>query len=566
MNDTIWYLVPPGNQAEKIARELGIPLPIARVLENRGVPSPEEAAQFLYGSFQDLPDPFLMKDMERAVARIQEAIRKGEKILIFGDYDADGVLSVVMLLKALSSLGANVDYYIPNRLREGYGLKGEHLKIALERKTSLVISVDCGIKAIAFAEKARQEGMDVIVTDHHRPGKDLPNVLAILNPVLEESGYPNKNLAGVGVVFKLLQALLGREGKETSLLHYAKLVAIGTIADVAELKGENRILVKQGLKGLDHVVNLGLQTLLQGCGLNGKRISEGDIGFRIGPRINAAGRLETADLIVKLFLARSNEEATFLGQRIEVLNSARQAEEERIVGEACRRVEEARLVDRYKVLILGCEGWHRGVIGIVASKLKDIFYRPVLLFAYDDPRAFGSGRSIREFSLIDCLDECGELFQDYGGHPLAVGCVLPLDRMQFLKARINAWARSRLSDEDVKRKVWVDARVDFSEITIPFVEHFFRLAPFGVGNPRPLFLSEGVDILGPPQLIQDRHLKLFVRQNGKTFEALGWEKGGWAVQWAPGRRVRLVYSLQVSSFMGEEKITLLIEDIRADDG
>ncbi len=562
MDQAIWYLVQPRGKAESFARELGIPRPIAQILENRGVGSVEEAARFLYGTLNDLADPFLMRGMEGAVRRIQEAIHNKQKILIFGDYDADGVLSVVMLLRALRSLGADTDYYIPDRLREGYGIKEDHIKIALERRAGLVITVDCGIKSIPFAQKARQEGIDLIVTDHHRPGDELPDAVAILNPTLENSGYPDKSLTGVGVVFKLLQALFKREGKEGPLSHYTKLVAIGTIADVADLSGENRFLVKQGLRGLENVANLGLRSLVESCGLSGKRIHEGDIGFRIAPRINAAGRLETADLVVQLFFARSKEECDALVQRIEGLNAARQAEEERITGEAWQRIEDAHLKDRYKVLILGCERWHRGILGIVASKLKEAYYRPVLLFAYDGQRAFGSGRSIREFSLIDCFDACRELFQDYGGHTLAVGCVLSFDRVEDLKRRINSWAQTRLPDEQLRRKIWVDARVNFSELTIPFVEHFFRLAPWGVGNPRPLLMTEKVEILGPPQLLQEKHLKLLVRQDGKVFEAIGWDKGGWAVSLGKGDRVRLVYSLQTSSFQGEERVTISIEDIK----
>ncbi|MBM3284432.1 MAG: single-stranded-DNA-specific exonuclease RecJ [Candidatus Aminicenantes bacterium] len=563
MDETIWQLVPPGEQAERLAREMGIPVPIARILENRGIRHPEEATDFLHGSLGDLPEPSLMKDMDRAVKRIHEAIGRREKILIFGDYDADGVLSVVMLLTALRSLGAEVDYYIPDRLREGYGIKEEHMRTVLERKASLVISVDCGIKAIAFARKARREGVDVIITDHHRPGEALPDVTALLNPVLKDSGYPHKNLAGVGVVFKLLQALLTAAGKEAVLSHYVKLVAIGTIADVAELRGENRILVRQGLKGLGNISNRGLRRLMDSCGLNKKIISEGDVGFRIAPRINAAGRMETADLAVRLFFARTEEESAAFVRRLEDLNAARQSEEEKITGDAFRRIKEAGLVDRYKVLILGCEAWHRGVIGIVASKIKDAFYRPVVLFTYDGQRAFGSGRSISEFSLIECLDECREFFQDYGGHTLAAGCVLPAERVEPLKIKINALAQARLSDGDIRRKIWVDVRLDFSDITIPFLEHFFRLAPFGVGNPRPVFLTEEVEILDPPQVLQDRHLKLLVRQEDRTFEAMGWDKGGWVDKFSRGDRVRLVYALQVSPFLGEERINLSIEDVKS---
>jgi single-stranded-DNA-specific exonuclease len=532
-------------------------------LTNRNILSPEEAETFLFGTLDNLHDPYLLADMDKAVERILRAIRQKEKILIFGDYDVDGVLSVVILLKALRALGAEVDYFIPERLKEGYGIKEKHLKIVGEREARLIISVDCGIKAVAFAAKAKEEGVDVIVTDHHRPGEILPEVAALINPVLKDSTYPYKNLAGVGVVFKLLQALLGREGKVSSLPHYAKLVAIGTIADVAELRGENRVLVKQGLRGLENASNMGLRSLLENCGLQKKRITEGDIGFRIAPRINAAGRMGAADLAVRLFFSETEEESAQLVLWLDELNAKRQNEEERIYNEALNRVKKSSLDRRYKLLVLGCESWHRGVIGIVASKLKDFFYRPVLLFHYeDDGKAHGSGRSISEFSLIDCLDECREFFLDYGGHTMAVGCVLLRDRLALFKQRINGVVHEKLRDEDLKRKISIDAQMDLSDIDISFMENFFRLAPFGVGNPKPIFLTKDVEVLSPPHLIQDKHLKFLARQAGKTFEALGWEKGEWLPEIQKGDHVQLVYSLQSSTFLGEEKFSLSLEDMK----
>ncbi|MDH7512664.1 MAG: single-stranded-DNA-specific exonuclease RecJ [Clostridiales bacterium] len=565
MDDSIWSLAPPRKEAEILAREVGIPLPLARILTNRNILSAGEADRFLFGTLEDLHDPFLLRDMNKAVVRIKEAIRRKEKILVFGDYDADGVLSVVMLLRALRGLGAEVDYFIPERLKEGYGIKEEHIRIILERKAGLVISVDCGVKALSFVNRAKKEGVDVIITDHHRPGEVLPEAVAIINPVLEDSGYPYKNLAGVGVVYKLLQALFQSEGRESWLSHYAKLVAIGTIADVADLRGENRILVKHGLKGLETISNRGLRGLVRICGLGEKKISEGDIGFRIGPRLNAAGRMESADTAVQLFFAETEEESNRLAKRLDDLNAERQREEEKIYKEAMNWIESAGLAKRYKALLLGCEGWHRGTIGIVASKLKDAFCRPVLLFTYDDGKAFGSGRSITEFSFIDCLDECRELFVDYGGHKMAVGCVLVRDKLAPLKARINELAEKRLSEEDVKRKVRVDVKIDFTDINIPFLDHFFRLSPFGVGNPKPVFLTEDAEVLSHPHPLQEKHIKFSVRQDGRSFEALGWEKGSWITSIKKGDRISLVYSLQFSQLLGQENVSLSIEDIKGRD-
>ena len=563
MNTGRWLIAPPLPEADILAAELGIPLPIARVLTNRNVLSAEAAETFLNGTLKDLYDPFLMKGMDRAVARLEEAVRDKEKILIFGDYDVDGVLSVVILSRALAGLGAEVDYFIPERLKEGYGIKESHIRIAKERGARLVVSVDCGIKAVEFAAKAREVGVDVIITDHHRPGDVLPDATALLNPVLEGSGYPYSSLAGVGVVFKLIQALLEKRGKSAQLEHYTKLVAIGTIADVADLRGENRLLVKSGLKGLERVSNRGLRRLLAECGVLDKKVSEGDVGFRIAPRINAAGRMGAAGEAVRLFFSDDDDESVRLARRLSELNSLRQDEEGKIYSEALKRVQEGSLDRRYRMLVLGCETWHRGIIGIVASKLKDLFYRPVLLFTYDDGKAHGSGRSISELSLIECLDACRDIFLDYGGHTLAVGCVLLRERMDLLRERINQVAGLRLKDEDLLKKVKIDSRLDLAEIQSSFIENYARLAPFGVGNPKPTFLSEGVEVVAPPQILQGKHLKFLARQNDRMIEVLAWDRKGWIGEVQKGSRLDVVYSLRSSTFLGEEKYSLSLEAFKA---
>ncbi len=563
MDKSRWVIASPSPVADHLAAELKIPLPIAQVLVNRDIMSPEAARTFLDGTLDDLLDPFLMTGMDRAVDRIEEAIQKNEKILIFGDYDVDGVLSVVIMLKALSGLGAEVDYFIPERLKEGYGIKETHLQVAKDKAARLVVSVDCGIKAVAFTEKAKTLGLDVIITDHHLPGDELPQAVALLNPVLKESGYPNPGLAGVGVVFKLLQALLEKRGKSAHLPHYAKLVAIGTIADVASLRGENRLLVKSGLKGLADVSNRGLRSLLEECGCLDKRVSEGEVGFRIAPRINAAGRMASADDAVRLFLSDDDSESQRLARRLSELNSRRQNEEDKIFSAAERRIREGGLDKRYKMLVLGCETWHRGIIGIVASKLKDTYNRPVLLFAYEDGKAQGSGRSISELSLIECLDACRDVFLDYGGHPLAVGCVLPRERMGLLRERINRVVDERLRIEDLQRKVRIDSRLSLNEIQASFINVYLRLAPFGVGNPKPVFLSEGVEVASPPRILKNKHLKFLARQDGRMIEVLGWNRNNWAVEIHQGERLDIVYSLQSSTFLGAEKYSLSLEDIKS---
>lgn len=562
MQDTIWNLSPFTDSVTAISQELDLPLPIAQILNNRGITHAQTAQSFLYGTLDDLYDPFLIPDMPAAVERLKKAVHQGENILIFGDYDVDGVLSVVILTRALRSLGANVDYYIPDRLKEGYGLKPNRIPIVLEKKANLVISVDCGIKAIEFVKEANKIGVDVIITDHHQPGSDLPNALAILNPVLKGSSYPEKNLAGIGVVFKLIQALFMNHPQEIHLPHYLKLVSIGTVADVVSLRNENRLFVKFGLQGLCQVTNKGLLSLLDVCGLSGKKIQVGDLGFRIGPRINAAGRLGKAELAVKLFLSESDGESKDIAKLLNTMNSERQAVEKKIFNQAFGLINSKSLWKRYKLLILGCEEWHRGVIGIVASKLKDTFYRPVILFAYEDGNAYGSGRSIKEFPLIDCLNDNLQYFLNYGGHPMAVGCEMKHQQMSGFKAAINTYVSQRLSDMDLKRKIRIDVKLPFDEINDRFLDCLNLLSPFGMGNPKPTFLTEDVQILSEPRLLQNKHSKWLVKHNERTFELLGWDKADLAQRFNKGDRVHIVYTLNMSEYMGEQRLSLFLEDIK----
>lgn len=558
-----WQVAPPDPEAWILAQELNLPHEIATILVNRGLRSASEAAFFLYGGLNELHDPFLMKGMKEAVERILRAIDKKEKIVIFGDYDVDGILSVVMMVKALGLLGGQVEYFIPERMKDGYGLKLHHLENILQMKADLLISVDCGIKAEDFVREARASGLEVIITDHHHPGERLPGAVAILNPVLDSSGYPDRNLAGVGVVFKLIQALFLRLGINQDLSHFLKLVSIGTVADVSELKGENRILVREGLKRLKEARTPGLRSLLDGSGLNNRKLNEVDLGFRLGPRINAAGRLGMTEIALQLFFSESLEECNSLVKKLNELNSVRQRIEEKILKETVEKIETRQLHQKYRLLVLGSEKWHRGVIGIVASRVKEIFYRPVILFAYENGQAFGSGRSVPELSLIDLVNECADLCQNFGGHKQAVGCTLSYDRLPEFKERINSLARARITDELLERKLRIDCRLNFSSLSPSFLEFYSKLLPFGVGNPRPVFIAEEADILGQPSVVQNRHLKFWARQSGRVFEVIAWDKARCWPNLRRGSCVDLAYSLQFSDYRGKRQIILALEDLRA---
>ncbi len=562
MTDALWIVPPVSPEAAALARELGLPPAIAQVLARRGVRTAADGRAFLSGGLEGLHDPFLLKGMAAAVARIKTAVERRERILIFGDYDVDGVLSTVMLFKALRSMGAEVDYFIPERLRDGYGIKPHHVDVPVARGTRLVVSVDCGIKDLEFAAAVKARGIDLVVTDHHRPGDALPDAVACLDPVLPDAGYPDRDLAGVGVAFKLIQALLGLTGQSPLIAHYLKLVAIGTVADVAQLRGENRIFVKHGLKALGGEHRVGLRSLIEACGLANRSISEGDLGFRIGPRLNAAGRMGKTDLAVRLFLSDSADEVLSLVQEMEGLNSLRQRTEGEIFEQAKARVEERKLHERYRVLVLGCETWHRGVVGIVASRLKDYFHRPVLLFTYQDGKAFGSGRSISDCVLIELLDGCREHFLSYGGHRLAVGCTLARESMPAFKAALNARAEASISDDDLRRKIRADAEIGLDAVDDDFVAAYQRLVPFGVGNPKPLFVTRAAAVYEPPRVMKDRHLKFRVMQAGRVREALWWGRADAAPLLSPGVAVDLAWSLHLDEFRGERRVELSLEDLK----
>jgi single-stranded-DNA-specific exonuclease len=369
-------------------------------------------------------------------------------------------------------------------------------------------------------------------------------------------------MAGVGVAYKLIQALLTRAGKERLLRHYLKLVAIGTISDIAPLLGENRLFVRQGLKELESPSGPGLASLLDVCGLAGKRVSEGDVGFRIGPRLNAAGRMGQTELAVRLFFSDSLEETREISRRLDELNGQRQQTEEAIFRQAEEKIRSRGLDARYRILILGSESWHRGVVGIVASRIKDAFRRPVILFSYEDDKAFGSGRSVSEYSLIDCLEACRSHVLAFGGHTYAVGCTLRREDLPAFRKAANADAEARLTDDLLIRRLRVDAEVAFPDIDRTFLGVHGLLAPFGVGNPRPVFASRGVEIAAGPQVLKGKHLKMWLRQDGKTFEAVAWDRADWAPDLAKGARVDAAFTFLFSSFNGESRFQLSLEGIR----
>ena len=478
----------------------------------RGITTAEQAQHFLNPTLADLHSPSLMKNLDAAVARLRKAIETGETVFIYGDYDVDGTTAIVILKTALELCGGKVDYHVPHRIREGYDMRGEVIEQAADRGIRLIISVDTGIRAFAAAETAARRGIDLIVTDHHLPPPEgLPRALAVVNPNQPGCEYPCKSLCGAGIAFKIAQALLVESGRERLIPSFLKMVAIATIADAVPLTGENRVFAKLGLQELRRPVNPGLRALLANCQLDGRRpLSAGDIGFRVAPRLNAAGRMDVAQRVIELFSEKDATKAAELALQLSQLNGDRQLEEQRILDEIEKTIESSpELKDAYCLVVDG-EGWHRGVIGICATRVVERHCRPTLIFSREDGQAHGSGRSIKAFHLLQAMESCPELFTRFGGHSHAVGCSLPAENVAELRARLDAYARARLTPEDFIPLMEYDAEVSLSEITENFFRELQRLEPFGVGNPTPVFVARRARLLQPPRVLKEKHMKLRV--------------------------------------------------------
>ena len=495
---------------QRLALENNLPVWLARLLAVRGIHPGEQAQKFLNPTLNDLHSPYLMTGLRAAVERLKAAIDCGETVLIYGDYDVDGTTAIVILKTALELCGGKVDYHVPHRIREGYGMRDEVIEEAADRGIHLIISVDTGIRAFAAADTAARRGLDLIVTDHHLPQADgVPKALAVVNPNQQGCEYPCKSLCGAGVAFKIAQALLVESGRERLLPSFLKMVAIATIADAVPLVGENRVFAKLGLDGLRKPVNAGLKALLANCQLDGSRpLSAGDIAFRVAPRLNAAGRMDIAERVIELFTEKDTTKAAEMAIELNQLNGDRQQEEQRIVDEIHKRIEATpEMKDAYCMVVDG-DGWHRGVIGICATRVVERYHRPALVFSCENGEAHGSGRSISAFHLLEALESCPELFTRFGGHSHAVGCALPTDRIPQLRAHLDAYARQRLTLEDFVPELEYDAEVSLDEINHNFWLALQRLEPYGVGNQTPTFVARGVKLLQPARIMKDKHLKL----------------------------------------------------------
>jgi single-stranded-DNA-specific exonuclease len=508
--------------------------------------------------------------MSRAVERILGAIARQERIAIHGDYDVDGVTSTVILRRALELLGADVTHFIPERLRDGYGLQPASLDRLHADGVQLVISVDCGIRGVEAALHAKALGLDLIITDHHEPDTALPDAFAVINPKRHDCTYPDKNLAGVGVALKLVQALCAKTARGNWLPAFVKVAAIGTLADVVPLVGENRVIAKLGLGMLSKGPHkVGLRSLLDVCGLTGKEIDSYHIGFVLAPRVNAAGRMSTPDIAARLLLASDEAmgvEARELAEQLNTENLRRQQEEAEIVAQARKAVETDLDIGSRTVIVVAGDGWHRGVIGIVASKLVDAFHRPAIVLSIDGDVAHGSCRSIPSFNMLAALESCGDAMIKFGGHKQAAGLTIESARIRELRARVNDFADGCLEPDDLRPRLWIDGSLGFKSISAQVASELSALAPFGAGNPCPLFRASRVEIVDGPRRVKERHLKMAFRQDGRVLRGIAWRASERESFVAEHRSaIDLAFSLEQDTWNGERYLQLSVADFRAPD-
>jgi len=535
---------------ERLMAALHIGRPLAAVLVNRGLVDATSARCFLSPAFEELHDPLGMRDMQPAIERLQRAIAAEEKILIYGDYDVDGTSAVVILTKGIALAGGATNYHVPHRLKDGYGMRSEVVEQAAADGVKLIVSVDTGIRASEVVMRANELGIDVIVTDHHLPETDLPPALAVLNPSRPDCIYPEKNLCGAGVAFKLVQALLANrqwppEKYRRVCESFLKLVAIATVADVVPLTGENRVMVKHGLDGLGDVRNPGLRAILDVAGFSEKLPSAREVAFRIAPRMNAAGRMDTARAVVEMFLTNDPARAKDLAQQLHDQNTERQSVEAEV-----REICASTAVDESAgALVYYGEDWHRGVLGIVASRLVERLHRPVFVLSRnsEDGMATGSGRSIEAFHLLEALESMSDLFVRFGGHAHAAGVTLEVSRVEEFRSRFNAYALTRLSPEDFLPVVEIDGVVELRDIDEAAVTEVLRLAPFGHGNEPPTFAARNVEVAST-SVFADKHLRVVLRQNGRSLTMKAWNFAERVGELAVGARLDVAFAVEEDAY------------------
>ncbi|MCX4303886.1 MAG: single-stranded-DNA-specific exonuclease RecJ [Clostridia bacterium] len=553
------FLKTDEDAVERIKKQYNMSELLATVLVNRNIVEDSDIKMFLEPTRNDFHDPYMMPDMEKAVDRILKAINNNEKVMIYGDYDVDGITSITVLKKFLQARGLKTGFYIPNRLNEGYGLNKNAIKKIADEGYSLIITVDCGISCIEEIKYAYELGMEVIVTDHHEPLDELPDALAIIDCKRKGSKYPFNSLAGVGVAFKLAQAISKKlELDEKEYLKYLDIVCVGTISDIVPLVDENRVIAKLGLKLVEVTKNLGLKSLLITSGY--KEINSNTISFGIAPRINACGRMGFEEDALNLFLNEDKDNVLSITDRLNSYNKERQEIEKRIFDDVVSKIEKEKLDEKNAIVVAG-EGWHHGVIGIVASKITDLYFKPTILICLEDGKGKGSGRSVPGFDLHDALCKCSDYLEKYGGHEMAVGLSLDWGNVQNFADKFEEIAKKEHTEEIVSI-VKIDKEIKLKDIDIKTVKELSKLEPFGEANKTPIFIYKNLKIDSIRALSEGKHLKLTLKDGNTVINAIGFNMGNLAGEYRMGDKIDVLGVLEINTFNGIDNVQINLRDIR----
>lgn len=566
MREKIWNYKNKAFSKEEIeafSASCGISPAMAVILMNRGIKTEKAVSSYLRKSLEDIHNPFMLDDMEEASERILSALDKKEKIVIYGDYDVDGITATSVVYEFLKSQGADVSYYIPDRFSEGYGINVLAINKIARNGAKLMITVDCGITAVGEVEFAKTQGLDIIITDHHTCREELPKAVAVINPKRPDSSYPFPHLAGVGVAFKLILALaikLGIPTKEV-FMEYVDMVALGTIADVVPLTGENRVIADKGINAIENTKNKGMKALLDIAGAGGKSVDVNSVAFFASPRLNAAGRLENASLSVELMTCRDDGRAKEIAEHLEELNSKRKAIEQKIFDEAYRQAEE--MPEDTLVYVIVGENWNHGVIGIVASRLSEMFYRPCILISVENGKGKGSGRSVPEMNLFDALSDSEELLTAFGGHSQAAGLSVTEENIPEFTNKINEFAKKTIDVASLVPKLYIDCNLSGASVTMQSAKMLETLAPFGEGNEVPVFSMQGLKVMAVQSMGADKkHLRLRLSDGNGIFNAVGFGMGEYEEVIKQGMTVNVAFNMNINTYQGSESLQLILKDIK----
>ena len=573
MMERIWNLKKQGdsNEIKHLSAALNVNMPLARLLVQRGIKTFNEAKAFFRPRLSDLHDPFLMKDMDKAIERVELAVKNQEKVLVYGDYDVDGTTSVAMMYIFLKSRLEHIEYYIPDRYTEGYGISPQSIDYAADNGFSLVIALDCGIKAVEKIDNARQRGLDFIICDHHNPGEELPPAVAVLDPKQDDCRYPYKELSGCGVGFKLLQAYCEKNGIEQEELHdLLDLVVVSIASDIVPITGENRVLAYYGLKKLNSNPGIGLQTIINFAGINGNDITISDIVFKIGPRLNASGRIEHGKKSVQILVANDEDKSDILGEEIDSFNEIRKTLDRDITQDALDMIEKNEEMKGMNSTVLYNRDWHKGVVGIVASRVTEQFYRPTIILTESNGLATGSARSVKDFDLYEAIGQCSDLLESYGGHMYAAGLTLKIENIAEFRRRFEAIVTSHSKDLSQIQSIDIDAKIPLSEITPRFYRILKQFAPFGPHNHTPVFVTEDVFDAGTSRLVgkNKEHLKLDLVEpdvHSGIFTGIAFNQHDKFDLITSGLPFDVCYSITENEYRGKISLQLFIRDIKKRD-